>query len=329
MTDTALRNDIDRYVEYLRSVRGMALASVRAYRADLDHFSQFAATISTETAEDVTSNLVRRWVRDMGDRGFAATSVNRRLSALRGFFGFLEREGRVTGNPAMPIRSLKMPKRLPETMFESEIEQLLAIEGDDFATLRTRALLETLYSTGARISEVCSANVDDLALKRRSLLVHGKGRKDRFVFLGNGAFGVLCDYLPLRQAFVARHGLGDQKALFLNLRGGRLSTRGAAGIISQRLRESGVEKYLSPHGFRHSFATHLLNHGADIRIVQEMLGHSNLSTTQIYTHVGMERLRTVYRDAHPHARRRSRRGDTTAEQPRPASVRKERTLHGS
>ncbi|MCG8479343.1 MAG: site-specific integrase, partial [Spirochaetales bacterium] len=236
MTDTALRNDISRYVEYLRGVRGMANASVRAYRADLDHFAQFAHTFSTETVDDVTSNLVRRWVREMGDRGFAATSVNRRLSALRGFLGFLEGEGRIAGNPAMPVRSVRTPKRLPETMFESEVEQLLAIEGDDFTALRTRSLLETLYSTGARISEICSANVDDLALKRRSLLVHGKGRKDRFVFLGKGAFGVLCDYLPLRQAFIAGRGLGDQKALFLNLRGGRLTPRGAAGIISQRLR---------------------------------------------------------------------------------------------
>lgn len=328
MSDTALRNDIDRYLDYLRGVRSMASASVRAYRADLDHFAQFAHTFSTETAEEVTSNLVRRWVRDMGDRGFAATSVNRRLSALRGFLGFLEREGRLSGNPAMPIRSLRTPKRLPETMFESEVEQLLAIEGEDFAALRTRALLETLYSTGARISEVCSANVDDLALKRRSLLVHGKGRKDRFVFLGSGAFSVLCDYLPLRQAFVVGRGLGDQTALFLNLRGGRLTPRGAAGIISQRLRESGLEKYLSPHGFRHSFATHLLNHGADIRVVQEMLGHSNLSTTQIYTHVGMERLRTIYRDAHPHARRRPSRSGAASERSRSVNAHQEKTFNG-
>ena len=328
MNDTAIRNDITRYVEYLRGVRGMASASVRAYLADLDHFARFAHAFSTEAAEEVTSNLVRRWVREMGDRGFAATSVNRRLSALRGFLGFLENEGRIAGNPAMPIRSLKTPKRLPETLFESEVEQLLAIPGDDFPVLRTRSLLETLYSTGARISEVCSANVDDLALKRRSLLVHGKGRKDRFVFLGNGAFDVLCDYLPLRRAFVASRGLGDQKALFLNLRGGRLTPRGAAGIISQRLRESGLEKYLSPHGFRHSFATHLLNHGADIRVVQEMLGHTNLSTTQVYTHVGMERLRTIYRDAHPHARRRSRRSGATEEHSRTANRHQEKTLNG-
>lgn len=303
MSESALTTAVGRYLDYQQRVRGMAEASVRAYRTDLEDFARFAAGAGIETPTDIHARTVRRWIRELGDRGLAATSVNRRISALRGFLAFLEREGAIGANPAATVRNVKTPTRLPETMFEHEIETLLDIPGDDFVSLRTRVLLEVLYSTGARISEICGANVDDLALRRKALLVHGKGRKDRYVFFGSRAFAVLRDYLPLRREFLARRGLTEQKALILNLRGGRLTSRGAAGIIVTRLNEAGLGRYLSPHGFRHSFATHLLNNGADIRVVQEMLGHASLSTTQVYTHVGIDRLRTIYRDAHPHARR--------------------------
>lgn len=298
-----LKEDVLRYLDYQGRVRGMAEATIRAYRTDLEHFRKFAHAQGVDAAAEVGSTVVRHWVRTMGDQGLAATSVNRRISAVRGFFVFLQGEGSIVGNPTEAVRSVRTPRRLPETLFESEIERFLAVDGGDFAALRNRVLLEALYSTGARISELCGANVDDLAPRRRALLVHGKGSKDRYVFFGGRSYGVLTDYLPLRQAFITRRGLHDQKALFLNLRGGRLTPRGAADIIARRLKESGLTKYITPHGFRHSFATHLLNHGADIRVVQEMLGHASLSTTQIYTSVGMERLRTIYRDAHPHARR--------------------------
>ncbi|MEX2443543.1 MAG: tyrosine-type recombinase/integrase [Alkalispirochaeta sp.] len=303
MSTEVLADEMQRYLDYQRTVRGMADTSIRAYQADLRRFLEFAGEMEIPSATAIDARLLRRWVREMGDRGLAATSVNRRISAIRGFLGFLAREGSIPGNPAEVLRSVKTPKRLPETLFETEIDAVLQVEGDDFAATRTRFLLEALYSTGARISEVCNANVDDLAPRRRALLVHGKGSKDRYVFFGAGAYTAMKAYLPLRQEFLVRRGMQDQKALILNLRGGRLTPRGAAGIIVRRLQESGLGKYLTPHGFRHSFATHLLNHGADIRIVQEMLGHSSLSTTQVYTSVGMERLRTIYRDAHPHARR--------------------------
>ncbi|MFW5693638.1 MAG: tyrosine-type recombinase/integrase [Alkalispirochaeta sp.] len=303
MSAAGLTAEVHRYLDYQRSVRGMAATSIRAYQADLRGFLEFAAEAQISQAAEIDARLLRRWVREMGDRGLAATSVNRRISAIRGFLGFLTREGSIPGNPAEALRSVKTPKRLPETLFEAEIDTLLRIDGDDFTATRTRFLLEVLYSTGARISELCNANVDDLVPRRRALLVHGKGSKDRYVFFGGGAAAAMKMYLPLRQEFLIRRGMRDQKALILNLRGGRLTPRGAADIIVRRLQEAGLGKYLTPHGFRHSFATHLLNHGADIRIVQELLGHSSLSTTQVYTSVGMERLRTIYRDAHPHARR--------------------------
>ncbi len=306
MSTGVLADDVQRYLDYQRTVRGMADTSIRAYHADLRGFLEFAREARISSPHAIDAKLLRRWVREMGDRGLAASSVNRRISAIRGFLGFLAREGAIPGNPAEVLRSVKTPKRLPETLFETEIDTLLQVEGDDFTAARTRFLLEVLYSTGARISELCNANVDDLVPRRRALLVHGKGSKDRYVFFGAGAYAAMKMYLPLRREFLVRRGMQDQKALILNLRGGRLTSRGAADVIIRRLQEAGLGKYLTPHGFRHSFATHLLNHGADIRIVQEMLGHSSLSTTQIYTSVGMERLRTIYRDAHPHARRPGR-----------------------
>ncbi|MDA3950867.1 MAG: tyrosine recombinase [Spirochaeta sp.] len=311
----SLSTDILRYVDYLRRVRGLADASIRAYENDLRSFAEFGTAAGVDRVETVDLTLVRRWVRSLSEQGLAATSVNRRLSAIKGFFAFIDGEGRISGNPAQAVRSVRTPRRLPETMFEREMEQLLDFPADDFPALRTRALLEVLYSTGARISELCNANVDDLNVRKRALLVHGKGKKDRYVFLGHSAFTHLRAYLPYRHEFLMRRGLAEQKALFVNLRGGRLTPRGAAQIIGKRVTESGLAKFLTPHGFRHSFATHLLNHGADIRIVQEMLGHSSLSTTQVYTHVGMDRLRRIYRDAHPHARRQQTATTTEEKEP--------------
>lgn len=303
MSGTAMMAAIDRYLDYLRRVRGLSEATVVAYRGDLRACAVFSARAGITSPGSLDLATVRRWVRSMGDEGRAATTVNRRLSALKGFLAFLERDGAVEGNVATLVRSLRTPSRLPEALFEEQIERLLAVPGEEFADLRTRTLLELLYSTGCRISELCGADVDELVFSRRALLVHGKGRKDRYVFLGTSALRTLREYLPRRHEYLVARGLTEEKALLVNLRGGRLTPRGAADLIGKRIADAGFERYISPHGFRHSFATHLLNHGADIRVVQEMLGHSKLSTTQVYTHVGVERLRRVYRDAHPHARR--------------------------
>lgn len=301
-----LTEAMDRYINYLTVVRRLTSATVTAYRTDVRTFCAFLEDWGAGTVDEVDVSLVRRWVRSMGSRGQAATSVNRRLSAVKGFFHYLVRQEQVLrSNPAEAVRSVKTPRRLPRTLFEGEMESLLAMDRSDFAGLRTRALLELLYSTGARISEVCGANVDDLLFRKRALLVHGKGGRDRFVFLGDAAFEALRDYLPRRHEFLLQRGLVDAQALFVNLRGGRLTPRGAAGLITRRITDTGLQKYCTPHGFRHSFATHLLNHGADIRVVQELLGHSRLSTTQVYTHVGMDRLRRIYREAHPHGKRRA------------------------
>ncbi|MFW5827482.1 MAG: site-specific integrase, partial [Alkalispirochaeta sp.] len=167
MSTGVLADDVQRYLDYQRSVRGMADTSIRAYHADLRGFLEFAREARISSPHAIDAKLLRRWVRNMGDRGLAASSVNRRISAIRGFLGFLVGEGTIPGNPADVLRSVKTPKRLPETLFESEIDTLLQVEGDDFTAARTRFLLEALYSTGARISELCNANVDDLVPRRR------------------------------------------------------------------------------------------------------------------------------------------------------------------
>lgn len=296
---TTLGQSVDRYLDYLERVRILSSATVLAYGNDLRSLASYCG-FECEIG-DVAIGDVRGWIRSMTESGLSAGTVNRRLSAVKGFFSFLEQQGVVGGNPVESIRSVRTAKRLPATLFEREMETLLDFPTQDLGDHRDKALLEILYSTGARIAELVGADVDDVLFKKRAVLVHGKGSKDRFVFLGDRAYEALGCYLPHRSALVRTRGRHGEKALFLNVRGTRLTTRGAAGIVAKRIERSGLSKYISPHGFRHSFATHLLNHGADIRIVQEMLGHSRLSTTQIYTHVGVDRLRKVYRDAHPHA----------------------------
>jgi integrase/recombinase XerC/integrase/recombinase XerD len=188
-------------------------------------------------------------------------------------------------------------------MSEKEIVKLLSMPDDTYAGTRDRAILELLYSTGCRVAEVHSMNLRDVVRGKKAVRVRGKGGKERYVFLGGPAREALGLYIGQRKNHVRTEDPDAVRALFLNLKGGRLTQRGIALIIEKYLVNSGISKRVSPHTFRHSFATHLIDHGADIRMVQEMLGHSSVSTTQIYTHVGLEKLKKVYREAHPHGKR--------------------------
>lgn len=292
----------EEYLAYLRSVRNLSDASIRAYRSDLSAFGGWLAR--NELDEDgVDAALARRYVAHLSRQNAAISTVNRSLSSLKGYFRFLERTGRSTGSPLEGVRGLRTPGRLPGFLFEDEIAQLLAIEGADFTSLRDRLILELLYSTGCRISELVTVSLDDIDFKRGRVLVHGKGRKDRIVFLGAPARRVLGEYLPLRSERLVRLGVRNEKALVINANGQRITQRGVAGIIRKRVVEKGIVKHVSPHTFRHTFATHILDRGADIRVVQELLGHSSLSTTQVYTHLGLGALKKIYEQAHPHAGR--------------------------
>jgi integrase/recombinase XerC/integrase/recombinase XerD len=258
--------------------------------------------------EDARLSDARAFVSGLAAEGLSPRSVNRIVSGVRGYYRFRERFGAGAVNPFADIKSLRTEKRLPSFLFEDEMSRLLELplQGDNggdsgFRKLRDRTVLELLYSTGCRIGELVSLNVTDLNLKDRSATVMGKGSKERTVFIGGKALAALREYLLFRKLHVSE--IADsQKALFLNAKGTRLTDRGVRFILSSYLEAAKLGKRVTPHTFRHSFATHLINRGADIRAVQELLGHSSLSTTQVYTHVGLERLKKVYGRSHPHAR---------------------------
>ncbi len=296
----------DEYLGYLQSVRNLSEASIRAYRGDLLAFADWLARGSLDEHQ-VDAALVRRYIAHLSRQNAAVSTVNRVLSSLKGYFRFLVRTERAPGSPLEGVRGIRKQTHLPSFLFEDEIAELLKLDGDGFTLLRDRLILEMLYSTGCRISELVTVNLDDIDFKRSRILVHGKGRKDRYVFVGAPAQRVLADYLPYRRERLARKGERNEKALVINANGQRITQRGVAGIIQKRVIEKGIAKKVSPHTFRHSFATHILDHGADIRVVQELLGHASLSTTQVYTHLGLGALKRIYQQAHPHA---GRSGDT-------------------
>jgi integrase/recombinase XerC/integrase/recombinase XerD len=302
------------YLAYLGSVRNLSPHTLESYRKDLEKYEQYLSA-SGVAAREAGLEQARGFVGALSKRGLAPRSVNRIVCGVRGWYRYMERRNEVGSNPFAEIRSLRTEKRLPSFLFEDEMARLLdmprlpdpsaAADGDGFWKLRDRAVLETLYSTGCRISELVSLDLADLDLKNRSALVMGKGSKERNVFLGAEALAVLREYLSLREQHLrggkSSPDLDAQKALFINHRGKRITDRGVRFVLASYLRAANFGKRVTPHTFRHSFATHLLDRGADIRAVQELLGHSSLTTTQVYTHVGLERLKKVYRRAHPHA----------------------------
>ena len=295
------RERAEEYLSYLRSVRNLSEATVHAYRRDILDFLS-GVWQHQDAAEDIDRESVRAYIARLSRNGLSRASINRMLSALKGFFRFLVKHEVIQTSPAADIRSLKDSGELPSFLFDEEVESLLGITGDDFASLRDRAIFETLYSTGCRIAELTAVNVADVKLGRGRMLVHGKGSKDRLVFLGDRAVKALEAYFPGRAALLERRGAAQTDALFLNAAGRRLTGRGVALILEKRMQEAGITKHASPHTLRHTFATHLLERGADIRVVQELLGHAKLSTTQVYTHLGLGRLKEIYAHAHPHGR---------------------------
>jgi integrase/recombinase XerC len=292
-----MRAKIEEYLRYLDCVRGLSPRTTASYAEDLRRFGEFSGY---PRAEDVGGEGVRAFIAELSLKGYSESSVNRILSGLRGFFAYCVAQGIAKADPTSGIKSLKAPRKLPEFLFEEEAASFVQLPvGEGFGPSRDRALLEFFYSTGCRLSEAVGLALRALNLKRREARVMGKGSKERIVFLNPRAAEALEEYLPLRIG--ALNGRTDSGSVFLSARGNPLSARGAAHVVWSWAMASAQAKNVHPHTFRHSFATHLMDRGADIRIVQELLGHSSVSTTQVYTHVSLERLRKVYGEAHPHA----------------------------
>jgi len=292
---------VDRFLRHAEHERNLSPHTLTAYRKDLAQFLQFLKAGAGFKPGEVTPMKVRQFLAHLRAAACSRATINRRLAAIRSFYRFLQRQELVQSNPAASLSTPKHQKKLPAFMDTSEVERLLAApKGDSFQAARDRAILETLYSTGCRVGELVGANVEDADLIGEVLKVRGKGRKERLCPLGRFAVQAIRHYLPRREVFRPQLGF-DRRALFLNKSGGRLSARSVRRLLEKYLKQAGLSHKISPHTLRHSFATHLLDRGADLRAVQELLGHASLSTTQIYTHVTTERMKRIYDKAHPRA----------------------------
>lgn len=287
---------IEDYLEYLASIRNLSANSVESYRFDLEKFAHYLDTIKLGIF-DVTHEDAKRFMAYMLREKRAKSSVNRTLSGVKGFYKHAYAAGLIKANPFNRIAGTTNTKRLPSVLSESEVEALMNIEVKDYESALAKALFNMFYSTGCRLSEVIGMNRSDVDLGQLRIIVRGKGSKERFVFLSRGALMALDEYSKWRKTIK----ITDNEPVFLSEKGIRLSSDKVHSIFAKYRVEMGLATKFSPHVFRHSFATHMLDHGSGIRVVQEMLGHSSLSTTQIYAHVSTERLRAVYSVAHPHA----------------------------
>jgi integrase/recombinase XerD len=296
---------MEEYLTWLATEKGRSVNTLTAYRRDLKGYAGWLHERGTGLAE-VTPGDVEAYVAVLREAGKAPATMARAIVTVRSLHAFAAAEGLLLADPAADVEPPSVPRGLPKGLSEAEVESLLDVAGTDPVARRDRAILEVLYGTGMRIAELVGLCLGDVDLGDALVRVLGKGSKERVIPLGRLARASLVDWLDtggrpaMAPARWARR--GDEEAVFLNQRGGRLTRQGAWGIVSEHGRRAGLERTLSPHALRHSCATHMLDHGADIRAVQELLGHASISTTQIYTGVSVERLFAVYAAAHPRAK---------------------------
>jgi len=304
MSATAVRLQIDRdfwlesFRDFLALESGHSANTVEAYLRDLRRMGDFATSRGIRDPARLTRVLLREFVFLLKDLGLSPSSIRRSVSAIRTYYGFLLGEGRVKDDPSDRLESPRRGRVLPETLSVSEVEALLASpKVEQPLAWRDRSLLELAYGAGLRVSELCSLGLTDLLLTENLIRVFGKGSKERLVPIGRSVIGAVSVYLHTMRPELDR---GKSKGrVLLNARGEPLSRVGAWGVVKRAAERAGIKKRVTPHTLRHSFATHLLEGGADLRAVQEMLGHADLSTTQIYTHVDREYLRSVHKQFHP------------------------------
>ncbi|MFL6619063.1 MAG: tyrosine recombinase XerC [Povalibacter sp.] len=291
---------IGRFLMHLSSERRLSAHTDANYRRDLQLFSAFCEKSAIADWGGVDSQHVRSFAASEFRRGQSPRTIQRRLSAIRSFCNFLIREARLKSNPALEVQAPKAPKRLPETLDADQMARLLAFRTDDELSVRDKAMMELFYSSGLRLSELVDLDLTDVDLRDRTVRVTGKGNKTRLVPIGRFAIEALTSWLKERGALTTP----AESALFVSKRGGRLLQRAVQLRIGAWAKRQGLGVHLHPHMFRHSFATHLLESSQDLRAVQELLGHANISTTQIYTHLDFQHLAKIYDQAHPRARRK-------------------------
>lgn len=303
-----LSREAEEYLTWLSAERGRAENTVNAYRRDLNAFETFLHSRKRVLCK-AREQDIEAYIEQLRDDGLAASSVARKLVSLRNFYAFALEESMVTKDPAALVARPRVPSSLPKALSEAEVEALLnAVSGNTAVARRDRAIFEVLYGTGIRISELTALSLHDVSLSEQTMRVFGKGAKERIVPLGKYAREALHQWLSIdgRESFIPNRWAhrGDAEAVFLSTRGRRLSRSGTWRIIRHYAERAGLGDRVTPHVLRHSCATHMLEHGADIRVVQELLGHASIATTQIYTKVSPERLRSVYERAHPRAHAR-------------------------
>ncbi|MDQ3738184.1 MAG: tyrosine recombinase XerD [Actinomycetota bacterium] len=297
--------EVEEFLSWLATERGRSTNTLRAYRADLVRYGAWLGEHGL-SLDDVESAGLAAYVAALRAEGLAASSVARRLAAVRMLHRYLAMEGHRPDDPAAGAEGVKVPAGIPKPLSEAQVTSLLTVNGDEPVDRRDRALLELLYATGARISEVCGLSVGDIDFGGQLVRLLGKGDKERIVPYGAAAARALDAWFDAggRMAMVPMswRRRSDAEAVFLSVRGARLTRQAAWLVVKRHGRRAGIIDELSPHVLRHSCATHLLDHGADLRVVQEMLGHASISTTQVYTKVSQQRLWDVYRAAHPRAK---------------------------
>ena len=283
------------FYEYLKREKSLSPNTVKGYISDIKNFLKF---VPREQLKQVNFSLIRKYLGELQERGYQKSTLARRVATLHSFFHYLYLKGNLAFSPLSNLRAPKLEKRIPSFLEEVEVERLLeTTQGEDFFHLRDKAILELLYATGMRIMELINLNMGDIDYLENLVKVQGKGNKERLIPLGSYAKKALNIYLEKRNGRVK---VGED-ALFINKYGERLSDRWIRKKLKKYIDKTEILKKVSPHTLRHSFATHLLNRGADLRSVQELLGHERLSTTQIYTHITPRRLKEVYKKAHPRA----------------------------
>jgi integrase/recombinase XerC len=322
---------VQKFLNYLKFERRFSEHTAKCYGADLTQFSEFlicssdgsppdaelisqaqqhdnlATAVATQAKPKVDqlllsarTDIVRAYLAFLNEKQYSKATIARKLATLRSFYKFLVKRNQVTSNPVVAVRTPKQDKRLPRFLEYEDVKKLLDTPPmDNWLGARDKAILETLYSTGIRVSELVALNMDDIDFLGEIVHVRGKGKKERISPIGSSALQVIQHYMEFRNKRSQNNGNFDSRVLFVNKHGKRLSTRSVRRKMDKYLKIAGLDPAISPHTLRHSFATHMLNNGADLRSVQELLGHQSLSTTQIYTHLTTKKLKDVYKNAHP------------------------------